>query len=124
MRRRKETLLERNLIEKGYRLSHKTYEGKYSEKVNNYVYKHDNGAVEYQVSLDRTREKIDHYAFTTKTYIEFTNGILDSLQEINECFVNELKDIYDFTNECAKEYVPFTIDDLNDPFIEESVFDD
>ena len=121
--KRKQTLLEENLIKKGYMLSHKTYCGKNSSKVDQYVYVRDNGVIFYMINIDRTREHIENYSFTNKIRLDYTNGIIESLQEIMEHFENNLKDIYDFENKVAKEWTPFEMED-DYPFVEESVFDD
>ena len=70
--KRKITELEKNLIEKGWELDHKTYYGKHSDKVLNYVYEkvfvkeytRDDGKVivstcTARVLLDKTRTKIE-----------------------------------------------------------------
>ena len=118
--KRKETRLEKNLIGLGYHLSHKTYTGKHSDKVDTYVYVKDNGFIEYSVFLNKDRTTIRNYSFKNKVYMEYTNGILESLEEINGKFKNELMGIYDFANECAYEITEIK----DDPFIEESGFDD
>ena len=49
--KRKITELEENLIKKGWQLSHKTYVGKHSDKVENYVY-----LKVYEVEHERERD--------------------------------------------------------------------
>lgn len=118
--KRKETRLEKNLIGLGYHLSHKTYTGKHSDKVNTYVYVKDNGVVEYSVSLDKNREQIVYYSFTNHRTLDYNFGILESLQEIHTKFNEELMSVYDFATKCAYEITEIK----SDPFIEESGFDD
>ena len=120
--KRKETRLEKNLLGIGYHLSHKTYTGKHSDKVDTYVYIKDNGVIEYSVFLNKDRTTIRNYSFRNKVYMDYTSGILDSLIEINSKFQNELMGIYDFSRNCAYE-IP-DIGFSSDPFIEESGFDD
>ena len=124
-RRRLETLLEQNLIFKGYKLTSKTYEGVKSEKVDSFIYEKTNGVVNYKVALNGKRNEIKHYSFTNKQQLDFTSGILDSLELINSGFIQELKEIYDFENKCAKE-ISYEVPDFSfdEPFIEESHFDD
>ena len=124
-RRRKETLLEQNLVVKGYKLLFKTYEGKKSEKVDSYVYGKSNGYVDYRVHLDSKRVGVKYFCFTDKQYLTFTSGIIESLQEIDENFKKELSEIYDFENKCAKELEDignYTLEET--PFIEEHFFDE
>ena len=52
--RRKITDLEQELITHGYRLTHKVYDGKHSEKILSYVYCKD----DQSVALDYKREKV------------------------------------------------------------------
>lgn len=119
--KRKETVLETNLIGLGYYLIHKTYIGNHSDKVDTYTYKKDNGVIEFYVDLDKTREKIVRYYFKNKEHISFTDGILESLLQINNKFHEELEEYYDFANQCVKEIDP---DIKCEPFVEESAFDD
>ena len=121
--RRKETLLESNLIELGYRMSHKTYSGKHSDKVESYIYKKINGEVVYQVSLNKTREHIDHYSFQTLRQFDYNRGKLEGLYEVLMGLEDELKSVYDFDKKCAKEVLEYEEMDI-DNFVEESGFDD
>lgn len=121
--RRKQTQLETNLIELGYKLSHKTYYGKKSEKVDKYVFIKQNGHITYQVSIDRTREHICDYSFITdeiRRIMVVNDDSIEYLQEINNKFHEEMSYIYDFKGKHAHELEnPF-----DEPFVEESVFDD
>ena len=119
--KRKQTLLEKNLIELGYSLSHKTYYGKNSSKVDRYVYIKDrDGLIIYSVDIDRTREHIETYSFTNKTHMQYTSGIIESLQEIMRNFECELQEIYDFQKEEAKQYC--SKDEINDESIHHAEF--
>lgn len=125
MRRRKETLLEKNLVLKGYMLTEKTYCGSKSEKIKFYVYKKNNGVIHYEVELDPKREQILYYCFTNSTNMVYSDGTLESLQMINDNFHKELMEIYDFENKVAKEYTPIEdLDDIEQVFVEEALFDD
>lgn len=85
--KRKITELEKNLIDKGWELDHKTYYGKHSDKVLNYVYEkvyvkeytRDDGKVivntwTARVLLDNTRTKIED-TLIYSPYKAFTNYI-------------------------------------------------
>lgn len=118
--RRKQTQLETNLIELGYKLSHKTYCGKKSEKVDKYIFEKRNGHITYIVSIDRTREHICDYAFSSNEIMLFSDYSIEYLQEINNKFHEEMSYIYNFKEKHAHELEnPF-----DEPFVEESVFDD
>jgi len=112
--KRKETLLETNLIKLGYHLSHKTYTGKHSDKVDTYVYQKENEVITYSVALNKTREKIVDKSFTNHRVLEYTRGILDSLEEISGKFEEELASLF---------VVLETTIENHDPFVEESNFD-
>lgn len=119
--KRKETQLETNLIYKGYHLSHKTYTGRNSSKVDSYVYVKEKNNIVYNVELDKNRNEIKYYSFTNNAHIYYTNGILESLDLINNNFTNELCEIYDFTTKQVKDYLEIEVDE--ERFIEESGFD-
>ena len=55
--KRNETEVEKDLIECGYSLSHKTYVGKHSEHVANYVYSKENEII----LLDQKRKSVVNY---------------------------------------------------------------
>lgn len=118
--KRKETRLEKNLKGLGYFLSHKTYTGKHSDKVYTYVYLKYNGDYEFSVLLNKTREQIVHYSFICNRTLEYNLGILEFLQAVHTKFKEELMSVYDFDNKCAYEITEIK----DDPFIEESGFDD
>jgi hypothetical protein len=126
--KRKETLLEQNLIYKGYRLEGKSYTGKKSDKVFAYNYVKDNGVVKYYVQLDKTRNTIKYHYFTTDRYYLYDQGKLEGLQEVLSSFTSELMSIYDFQNHKARDLPVFSEleEDLinHEDYIEESVFDD
>ena len=122
--RRKETKLEKNLIDLGYWLSHKTYCGKKSEKVFEYIFIKENNHTIYQVSINRTREHINSFSFTNRTIVSFNDNSIEELQKINNNLHEEMTLIYDFENKVAKELEnPFDLD-VEEPFGEESAFDD
>lgn len=112
--KRKETSLETNLISRGYHLSHKTYVGKHSDKVDTYVYVKNNGEILFSVALDKNRNKIVHYSFKNNRSFDYTFELLETLLEINTNFHNELMVIYDFTLNKAKEIVLDLGDNDND----------
>lgn len=125
--RRKETKLETNLITKGFKLSHKVYTGKHSDKIFSYIYIKENRACVYEVSLDKTRDKIIGYQFNTCNVHEYTYGIIDGLKEVLDGLKTELNDIYDFEQEVAKDYEEIKLEDLEtnfDNYIEEAMFDE
>ena len=123
--RRKQTKLENNLYELGYRLDHKTYCGKKSDKVLDYVFIRTNGYYEYQVYLNRERTKIEGYCFTNPTIRTYNDMSLGLLQQDYENFKKELDQIYDFENQVAKDCVNVKdVSEFENPFVEESAFDD
>lgn len=103
------TELEKNLIEKGWELDHKTYTGKHSDKVLNYVYEkvyvkeytRKDGKVvvstwSARVLLDQKREKIEDVLIRSP-FKEYTNALTCILvhmkvkeieKEVNECDPN------------------------------------
>ena len=103
------TELEKNLIEKGWELDHKTYWGKHSDKVLNYVYEkvylkeytRDDGKVvvnswSARVLLDQKREKIEDVLIKSpfKEYTDDLTCILVHMKlgeikkEVYECDPN------------------------------------
>lgn len=123
--RRKQTELEYNLNELGYKLSHKTYYGKKSEKVDQFVYTKNNGMDTNYVYLNRERTKIESFGFTSNRYVRYNAYSIDDIQNTYEMLENSLKDIYDFEKQVAKDYVNVKdVSEFEEPFVEESVFDD
>ena len=89
--KRKITELEKNLIANGWELDHKTYYGKHSDKVLNYVYEkvyvkeytRDDGKVivntwTARVLLDKTRTKIEDTLIYSpfKSYVNYLTCLL------------------------------------------------
>lgn len=101
--KRKETLLEKKLIENNYRLKEKTYTGKNSDKVDNYIYSYENGETEFFVNLDKTREHIVYYSFNNSKFYKYDLGKIESLKYVFDSFEEFLKSIYDFKERRAKE---------------------
>lgn len=122
--RRKQTKLENNLYELGYRLDHKTYCGKKSEKVDQFVFMRNTNNDTYYVYLNRERTKIESFSFTSNRYTQYNAYSIDDIKETYETLENSLKDIYDFENQVAKDYVNVKdISEFENPFVEESAFD-
>lgn len=122
--RRKQTKLENNLYELGYRLDHKTYCGKKSEKVDQFVYTKYKDEI-YYVCLNRERTKIENYGFTSNRYTRYNSYSINDIKETYQMLENSLKDIYDFENQVAKDYVNVKdVSEFENPYVEESVFDD
>lgn len=122
--RRKQTKLENNLYELGYRLDHKTYCGKKSEKVDQFVYTKYKDEI-YYVCLNRERTKIENYGFTSNRYTRYNSYSINDIKETYETLENSLKEIYDFENQVAKDYVKVEdVSEFENPFVEESAFDD
>ena len=112
--KRKETQLELNLIEKGWELDHKTYTGKHSDKVLNYVYekvysreyerKCDGKIVittwSARVLLDSKREHIDDVLIRSpmSSYVnEITTALIfgkirNITKEVESCYPNQEKE--------------------------------
>lgn len=123
--RRKQTKLENNLYELGYRLDHKTYCGKKSEKVDQFVYTKNRGGDTNYVYLNRERTKIESFDFTSNRYTRYNSYSINDIKETYQMLENSLKDIYDFENQVAKDYVNVKdVSEFENPFIEESVLDD
>lgn len=123
--RRKQTKLENNLYELGYRLDHKTYCGKKSEKVDQFVYLKYRNNDTYYVYLNRERTKIESFSFTSNRYVQYNAYSIDDIKETYETLKNSLKDIYDFENQVAKDFILVEdVSDFENPFVEESVLDD
>jgi len=122
--RRKQTKLENNLYELGYRLDHKTYCGKKSEKVDQFVFMRNTNNDTYYVYLNRERTKIESFGFTSNRYAQYNAYSIDDIQITYETLKNSLKEIYDFENQVAKDYEKLELEDIENPFAEESVLDD
>lgn len=122
--RRKQTKLENNLYELGYRLDHKTYCGKKSEKVDQFVFMRNTNNDTYYVYLNRERTKIESFGFTSNRYVQYNGYSINDIKGTYETLENSLKDIYDFENQVAKDYEKLELEDIENTFVEESVLDD
>ena len=123
--RRKQTKLENNLYELGYRLDHKTYCGKKSEKVDQFVYLKYRNNDTYYVYLNRERTKIESFSFTSNRYTQYNAYSIDDIKETYEMLESSLKEIYDFENQVAKDFILVEdVSDFENQFVEESVLDD
>lgn len=123
--RRKITKLEENLINLGFKLDHKTYCGRKSEKVDQFVYRKSYSGADYFVYLDRERTKIESYGFTNPFIKEYNSISIDTIMSINIDFTNELEQIYNFNENTIKEYIPIhDIDEIENPFDEEIITND
>lgn len=124
--KRKETLLESNLIYLGFRLVGKTYTGKHSDKVEGYHYEKEVGETTYVVNLDKTREEIVSFLFRNPHFYEFDLGKINGLYDVFNQFTLELQKIYNFSDKKALSIYNFIVEEenINDPFVEESNFDD
>lgn len=118
---RSETLLEQELMSRGFSLSHKTYTGYKNRKVDSYIYIKDIHACVYEVILDFTRNKIKDLRFTNYSIHEYSQGIIEGLKEVLDSFRLDINTFYDFEKNCVRE-IEFTTD--FDTPIEESYFDD
>ena len=124
--RRKTTLLEENLYFLGYRLDHKTYSGKKSDKVFQYVYIKENlkNGKDYYVNLNRERTKIESFGFISTTITKYNELTISVLVNEYDSMRAVMESIYDFEKEDAKTIETIDLEEANDPFVEESVFDD
>lgn len=122
--RRKRTELEENLCFLGYKLDHKTYFGKRSDKVGNYVYIQNINGDTFYVNLNRERTKIESFSFTTRRYERYNAYSIEDIQETYNTFENQLKGIYDFEKQEVKTIDTINLEDMVEPIVEESVFDD
>lgn len=98
--KRKITLLEEKLIEKGLKLSHKTYIGRHSQFVCGYVY-----CGKVSVSTNGAT-----YSIPTKVYLDAKRTKIERIYIMtcyDDCFtresINELVAIYDFVENYIKE---------------------
>lgn len=121
--RRKQTELESNLFKLGYRLDHKTYCGRKSEKVFEYVFIKYKDRTIYYVYLDRERNKINDYGFNSNKYFQYNKATIGDIKDTFNEFEEELKSIYDFNEGKTLEMVdPLDLDDY--PLLDEGVIDD
>lgn len=111
--KRKKTQLEINLIEKGWQLDHKTYTGKHSDKVDNYVYEktytnehtREDGKIvvtswSARVLLDSKREHIEDVLIKSPlmpfvnsiTCIMVVHKIREIEKEVDECYPKSEKE--------------------------------
>lgn len=74
--KRKTTELEQTLINNGYRLSHKQYGGRHSEKTLSYYYVKG----EQFVRLDYKRENVLSYGLLNQSFNELTSYDLDQVR--------------------------------------------
>ena len=89
--KRKITKLEQTLIDNGYRLSHKQYGGRKSEKTLSYYYVKLNPQIKHNqfVRLDYKRENILSLGILNYTCQELTRFELDGLKVLIESIEND-----------------------------------
>lgn len=110
--KRKTTKLEGKLIENGYILSFKNYQGKHSEKTLSYTYLKG----EMFIELDQKREKIINYGLLNVNFPSFTLLELDTLTEDFDnldTFVKNLQ--YQSDNNFEQEQKKFFVVEDDDP---------
>ena len=89
---RKQTDLEKKLIELGLRLSYKTYTGKHSEYVKEYVYE---GVMEIPYHGVGT-------AITLKVVIDPTRKLILDIRNYEDLNINDLRDMVDKLEQCER----------------------
>lgn len=91
--KRKETILEQRLISNGWILTQKTYFGKHSEHIGNYIYEKDDN----KIILDAKREKVVDYGIKGVSEDLFNDATLrpyiDQLRNLT-CFIAEITGVY------------------------------
>lgn len=113
--RRKTTELEQRLNTLGFKLTKKNYSGKHSEKIESYTFEMERGNVTYFVCLNKTREEILNYSFTTNHFMTYTYGVIEGLYDVLSGLEDKLMSIYDFDK---KDIVDFP------HFVEEALLDE
>ena len=87
------TELEQKLIDKGFKLHHKTYKGKHSQFVNSYIYVAMLDGVKVKVCLNAKRDTILNYTFENPIHSEWYGETeisgLNVLLEIVKRFIYE-----------------------------------
>ena len=123
--KRKETNLENKLLEMHYKLSHKTYSGKHSDKINTYVYVNKVNDFTFYVELDKNRDKIVTYYFESGYSYKYNGAIINTIREIYDNFYTSLCVIYDFVEEKVVDDPCIDLEyTTNSPFVEEAHFDE
>ena len=118
--KRKQTELEKKIMDHGFRLSHKTYTGKNYDKNDTYVFIRKTNDFTFYVELDKNRDKIVTYYFESGYSYKYNGAIINTIREIYDNFYHELCCIYDFVEDkLIEEGIS-----LESPFVEESYFDD
>lgn len=91
--KRKETILEQRLISNGWILTQKTYFGKHSEHIGNYIYEKDN----WEIILDRKREKVVDYGVKGVSEDLFNDATLRP-------YIDQLRNLTDFVSDITGAY--------------------
>lgn len=91
--KRKETILEQRLISNGFILTQKTYFGKHSEHIGNYIYEKDN----WEIILDRKREKVVDYGIKGVSEDLFNDATLRP-------YIDQLRNLTDFVSDITGAY--------------------
>lgn len=91
--KRKETILEQRLISNGFILRQKTYFGKHSEHIGNYIYEKDN----WEIILDRKREMVKDYGIKGVSEDLFNDATLRP-------YIDQLRNLTDFVSDITGAY--------------------
>lgn len=91
--KRKETILEQKLISNGFILTQKTYFGKHSEHIGNYIYEKDN----WEIILDRKREMVKDYGIKGVSEDLFNDATLRP-------YIDQLRNLTDFVGDITGAY--------------------
>lgn len=119
--KRKTTELEQKLLNCGFVLFGKTYTGKYSQHIENYIYKkvveitlgEEKVNTTFVVELDQSRNNVDNYYFEIN-YRQVDYKTLIKINDIYKMFSEKIREFTNFTCE-------YELEDFNDEEIVESV---
>ena len=96
--KRKETLFEQKLIEKGWKLTHKGYDLKTSQKIDSYHYtkmfNFCDVSIIFRVMLDNKREKIKNLYFFPQFVIAIDRETMELINKAFNLVEKELASIY------------------------------
>ena len=87
--KRKQTLLEKEIIEKGWVLKCKTYKGRFAKRVDNYIYENEIQGFKFKLYLNAKRTLMDKLEMECPYY----SVGLQELVKMNEVFEETNADI-------------------------------
>lgn len=105
--KRKETFLDQRLAMAGWVLTKKTYVGKHSEHVGNYIYEKDNE----EIVLDAKRERVVDYGIKGVSEDLFNDATLRP-------YLDQLRNLTDFVGDITNAYKELPTEGFNDKEVE------